>query len=132
MGNDCRVAIFMLLSIMMALATGFIREASAAGECGRIPIRSGFAMLSPCLGAARDPQAKVPPPCCVKVSALVGAGPRCLCAVLLSPAAKEVRIIPAAAISIPKRCHMRKARSECSAAENTVPSATKAEISPSP
>ncbi|XP_039165936.1 uncharacterized protein LOC120292107 [Eucalyptus grandis] len=98
---------------MTALATGFIQEASAVGECGRIPIRSAFAKLSPCLGAAKDPQAKVPPACCARVGELVGAGDRCLCAVLLSPAAKEVRIIPAAAISIPKRCHMRKSRSEC-------------------
>ncbi|KAL3731230.1 hypothetical protein ACJRO7_028151 [Eucalyptus globulus] len=115
MGNNSQIAILVPFCTLMVLATlnGFTREASAAGECGRTPIRSAFASLSPCLGAARDPQAKVPPACCTKVSMLIGTGPHCLCAVLLSPAAKEARIIPAAAISIPKRCNIRKAGSAC-------------------
>ncbi|KAL3731232.1 hypothetical protein ACJRO7_028153 [Eucalyptus globulus] len=129
MGNNSQVALGVLFSIMMVLATlnAFIRGASAAGECGRTPISSAFASLSPCLGAARDPQAKVPPTCCAKIETLIGSGPRCLCTVLLSAAAKEARIIPSSAISIPKRCNIRKAGSECGiGAKNTVPSATKA------
>ncbi|KAF8021077.1 hypothetical protein BT93_G1488 [Corymbia citriodora subsp. variegata] len=120
MGNNSQAAIFVTLSIVMALVTlnGFIRGASAVGECGSTPISLAFASLSPCLGAARDPQAKVPPACCTKVSKLIQIDPRCLCAVLLSPAAKEAQIIPAVAISIPKRCNIRSARSECGSEYN--------------
>ncbi|KAF8021070.1 hypothetical protein BT93_G1481 [Corymbia citriodora subsp. variegata] len=120
MRHNSHVAIFVPLCIMISATTwnGFIWEVSAAGECGRTPISSAFASLSPCLGAARDPQAKVPLACCTKVSALIQIDPRCLCAVLLSPAAKEAQIIPAVAISIPKRCNIRSARSECGSEYN--------------
>lgn len=117
MGNNSQ-SLFVLFSIVMVLATSnaFLLVASAAGECGRTPISSAFASLNSCLGAARDPHVKVPPMCCAKVRTLIQIDPRCLCTVLRSPAAKEARIIPAAAISIPKRCNIRKARSECGTA----------------
>ncbi|KAF8021080.1 hypothetical protein BT93_G1491 [Corymbia citriodora subsp. variegata] len=120
MVHNSHVVMLVHLSTMMVLATsnGFIREANAAGECGRTPISLAFASLSPCLGAARDPQARVLPVCCAKVRMLIQLDPRCLCAVLLSPAAKEARIIPAAAISIPKRCNIRSARSKCGSEYN--------------
>ncbi|KAL3731228.1 hypothetical protein ACJRO7_028149 [Eucalyptus globulus] len=120
MANNSHVALFVPLSIMMVLAAlnGFIQEASVAGECGKTPIRMAFASLSPCLGAARDARAKVPPACCAEVSMLIQIGPRCLCTVLLSPAAKEARIIPAAAISIPKRCNISSAGSQCGSEYN--------------
>ncbi|KAF8021072.1 hypothetical protein BT93_G1483 [Corymbia citriodora subsp. variegata] len=115
MGDNSQVAIFVPLSIMMVVATlnGFIQEASAAGECGKTPISLAFASLSDCLGAGRDPKAKVPPACCSEVSKLIQIDPRCLCSVLLSPAAKEAQIMPAAAISIPKRCNIKNAGNEC-------------------
>ncbi|KAF8021067.1 hypothetical protein BT93_G1478 [Corymbia citriodora subsp. variegata] len=97
------------LSIMLmvwVILSGFIWEASADGECGSIPINVAFARLSPCLVAARDAQAKVPPLCCDRVKRLVQTNPRCLSAVFLSPLAKEAGIIPAAALSIPKRCNI--------------------------
>ncbi|KAB2620313.1 hypothetical protein D8674_043023 [Pyrus ussuriensis x Pyrus communis] len=100
----CVVSVFLFL-----LATNiFVEEVVAAGECGRTPIRSAAASLSPCLSAARNVRAKVPPLCCTKVGALIKTAPKCLCAVLLSPLAKQAGINPAIAITIAKRCNIRK------------------------
>ncbi|MBA0863504.1 hypothetical protein Goshw_022065 [Gossypium schwendimanii] len=85
----------------------FIKDVEAAGECGKTPIRSAAVSLSPCLGAAGNAKAKVPPACCSKVGALLKASPRCLCAILLSPLAKQAGIKPGIAIGIPKRCNIR-------------------------
>lgn len=82
--------------------------ANGRGECGRTPIGTAAASLSPCLSAARNGRVRVPPPCCAKVNALIKTAPRCLCAVLLSPLAKQAGIMPGTAISIPKRCNIRK------------------------
>ncbi|KAK9935639.1 hypothetical protein M0R45_022733 [Rubus argutus] len=84
-----------------------IQQVDAAGECGRTPIRSAATSLSPCLSAAGNLRAKVPPTCCTKVGALIKTAPKCLCAVLLSPLAKQAGINPAIAITIPKRCNIR-------------------------
>ncbi|KAM5566572.1 non-specific lipid transfer protein GPI-anchored 15 [Rosa sericea] len=98
----------LVLSFVFLVATQFfVEEVGAAGECGRTPIRSAATSLSPCLSAAGNARAKVPPTCCTKVGALVKAAPKCLCAVLLSPLAKQARINPAIAITIPKRCNIR-------------------------
>ncbi|XP_019162282.1 PREDICTED: uncharacterized protein LOC109158846 [Ipomoea nil] len=70
------------------------------GGCGNIPAAS----LEPCLGAAKDARAKVPPTCCGKVGALLKTAPKCLCVVLLSPLAMKVGVNPAIAVTIPKRC----------------------------
>ncbi|KAK3032213.1 hypothetical protein RJ639_036143 [Escallonia herrerae] len=85
----------------------YIPKADAAGECGRMPIRSAAASLSPCLSAAGNARAKVPPTCCGKVGALIRTAPKCLCVVLLSPLAKQAGIKPGIAITIPKRCNIR-------------------------
>ncbi|KAJ4710196.1 Protease inhibitor/seed storage/lipid transfer protein family protein [Melia azedarach] len=85
-----------------------VKEIEAAGECGKTPIRSAAASLSPCLGAAGNARSPVPPICCSKVGALIRAAPKCLCAVLLSPLAKQAGIKPAIAITIPKRCNIRR------------------------
>ncbi|KAF5939635.1 hypothetical protein HYC85_023894 [Camellia sinensis] len=79
----------------------------AAGECGKTPLPSAAASLSPCLAAAKNAAAKVPPTCCTKVYALLKTAPKCLCAVLLSPLAKQSGIKPAIAITIPKRCNIK-------------------------
>lgn len=97
----CLACAFLLVS------NAFLWEADAAGECGKTPIRSAAASLSPCLSAAGNARAKVPPACCAKVGALIKTAPRCLCAVLLSPLAKQAGIKVAIAITIPKRCNIR-------------------------
>ncbi|GAY51785.1 hypothetical protein CUMW_136880 [Citrus unshiu] len=102
--KTCFVALFVFLLVSETL----IEETDAAGECGRTPIRSAAASLTPCLGAARNGRAKPPPICCSKLGALIRTAPRCLCAVLLSPLAKQAGIRPAIAISIPKRCNLRR------------------------
>ena len=77
-----------------------VRDADAAGECGRTAIRSAAASLSPCLVATGNEKAKVPPTCCSKVGALLKTSPRCLCAILLSPLAKQAGIKPGIAIGL--------------------------------
>ncbi|XP_065875583.1 non-specific lipid transfer protein GPI-anchored 19 [Euphorbia lathyris] len=78
-----------------------------AGECGKTPINTAAASMSPCLTAAGNAKASVPPTCCTKVAALINAAPKCLCAVLLSPLASQAGIKPAIAITIPKRCNIK-------------------------
>ncbi|KAB1209784.1 hypothetical protein CJ030_MR6G010420 [Morella rubra] len=97
--KSCIVVAF----VFVLASKAFIWEVAAAGECGKTPIRSAAASLSPCLSAAGNARAKVPPTCCTKVGALMNTAPKCLCAVLLSPLAKQAGIKPAIAITIPKR-----------------------------
>lgn len=82
-------------------------EVGAAGECGKTPIESAAMGLTPCLGAVRDVKAKVTGACCSKVGAMFNSSPKCLCAILLSPLAKQAGINPGIAITIPKRCNIR-------------------------
>lgn len=104
-----------LVYAFLLVSNAFLWEVDAAGECGKTPIRSAAASLSPCLSAAGNAQAQVPPACCTKVGALIRSAPRCLCAVLLSPLAKQAGIKPAIAITIPKRCNIknRQAGKKC-------------------
>ncbi|KAK9276031.1 hypothetical protein L1049_005562 [Liquidambar formosana] len=96
-----------MILFLVASQAFFMHEADAAGECGKTPLRSAAASLSPCLSAAGNSRAKVPPTCCTKVTELIKAAPKCLCAVLLSPLAKQAGIKPAIAITIPKRCNIK-------------------------
>ncbi|KAJ4828766.1 hypothetical protein Tsubulata_045503 [Turnera subulata] len=98
-----------VMVVMVVLSSQYVREVDGAGgsACGRTPIRSAAASLSPCLGAAGNARAPVPPNCCSKVGALIRTAPECLCAVLLSPLAKQARINPGIAITIPKRCNIK-------------------------
>nr|XP_043635093.1 non-specific lipid-transfer protein 4 [Erigeron canadensis] len=98
----------LLILFFLATIQPFITNVDAAGECGKTPIRSAALSLSPCLGAGGNARAKVPPMCCTKVGALIRTAPKCLCAVLLSPLARKAGINPAIAISIPKRCNIKK------------------------
>ncbi|KAG8503482.1 hypothetical protein CXB51_001455 [Gossypium anomalum] len=113
----CLVVLFLFWISLNAL----VSDVGAAGECGRTPIRSAAASLSPCLGAARNARAKVPPACCAKVGALLRTSPRCLCAILLSPLAKQAGIMPGIAIAIPKKCNIRnrQAGKKCGINEGT-------------
>ncbi|MCD7454420.1 hypothetical protein HAX54_024819 [Datura stramonium] len=84
--------------------SSFLPQANAAGgNCGNAPAAS----LVPCLGAAKNAKAKVPPMCCGKVGALLKTSPKCLCAAILSPAAKNAGANPAIAVTIPKRCNIK-------------------------
>ncbi|CAN0876759.1 hypothetical protein LINGRAHAP2_LOCUS11482 [Linum grandiflorum] len=93
-------------NLMMAEAAGG-RGSTGGSACGKTPIGSAAASLSPCLSAAGNAKAAVAPACCSKVGALIKAAPKCLCAVLLSPLAKQAGIKPGIAITIPKRCNIR-------------------------
>nr|WOE53367.1 non-specific lipid-transfer protein type D [Citrullus colocynthis] len=98
------VGVFVILLVSW---DGLIAGVEAAGECGKTPIESAAAGLTPCLGAVRDAKAKVTAACCSKVGAMFNSSPKCLCAILLSPLAKQVGINPAIAITVPKRCNIR-------------------------
>uniref|UniRef100_M1D5R9 Lipid binding protein n=2 Tax=Solanum tuberosum TaxID=4113 RepID=M1D5R9_SOLTU len=76
---------------------------AAGGNCGNAPAAS----LVPCLGAAKIAKAKVPPICCGKVGALLKTSPKCLCAAILSPIAKNAGANPTVAVTIPKRCNIK-------------------------
>lgn len=105
---ELKVRAFMVTMLVFLLASKtLVWEVGGAGECGRTPIGSAAASLAPCLAATRDARAKVPPACCAKVGGLLRMSPRCLCAVLLSPMAKQAKINPAIAITVPKRCNIR-------------------------
>ncbi|XP_059448338.1 non-specific lipid-transfer protein 4.1 [Corylus avellana] len=118
--NTTKVSLVAALVLMLASAA-FIPEVDGAGECGKTPIGSAAASMSPCLSAARNSRAKVPATCCTKVSALLKTAPKCLCAVLLSPLAKQAGIKPAIAITIPKRCSIRNRSAGKKCGRYTVP-----------
>lgn len=98
---------FATLIACLLVSQAFLDLAGAAGECGKTPIQSAATSLSPCLAAAGNARANVPPTCCTKVNALIKTAPKCLCAVLLSPLAKQAGIKPGIAITIPKRCNIK-------------------------
>ncbi|GMJ04511.1 hypothetical protein like AT2G37870 [Hibiscus trionum] len=112
---------FVLLFVFLVSFNALIWDVGAAGACGKTPIQSAAASLSPCLGAARNARAKVPPACCAKVGALIRTSPRCLCAILLSPLAKQSGIMPGVAIAIPKRCNIRNRQAGKKCGRYTVP-----------
>ncbi|OWM90705.1 uncharacterized protein LOC116194566 [Punica granatum] len=105
--NTTKQGLLLGMLVFLLASKELFLAADGAGECGRTPINTAAASLSPCLGAARSGRALVTRPCCAKVNALIRTAPRCLCAVLLSPLAKKAGIMPATAISIPKRCNIR-------------------------
>ncbi|XP_042502976.1 non-specific lipid transfer protein GPI-anchored 15 [Macadamia integrifolia] len=95
------------MTLLLLLSLAYIQGIDAAGECGKTPINSAAASLSPCISAAKSAKGKVPPACCTRVAALIKSSPRCLCAVFLSPLAKQAGINLAVAITVPKRCNIR-------------------------
>ncbi|KAG9156397.1 hypothetical protein Leryth_023027 [Lithospermum erythrorhizon] len=104
----CSFVTCIIVSYMLLAAAAAGRGRGGGGNaCGKTPIRSAALSLSPCLGAAQNPRAKVAPACCSKVNALIRTAPKCLCAVLLSPIASQAGIKPAVGIAIPKRCNIR-------------------------
>ncbi|KAK4264097.1 hypothetical protein QN277_029432 [Acacia crassicarpa] len=109
------VTVLMLLMLMASHMT------EAAGECGRTPIGSVAASLAPCLPATGNVRARVPPACCARVGAMIRMSPRCLCAVLLSPMARQAKINPAIALTVPKRCNIRNRPAGKKCGRYTVP-----------
>ncbi|KAL5995460.1 hypothetical protein ACLOJK_025522 [Asimina triloba] len=107
------LVLFMIVTLLASHTC--IQVALAAGECGKTPVNQAAASLTPCIGASKNPNAKVPPACCTRVAALIQTSPRCLCAVILSPLAKQAGINPATAITVPKRCNIknRQAGKKC-------------------
>ncbi|XP_059278673.1 non-specific lipid transfer protein GPI-anchored 15 [Lycium ferocissimum] len=99
--NICFVSL--LIYLLSINNSSLLPQANAAGSCGNAPAAS----LVPCLGAAKNARAKVPPMCCGKVGALLKTSPKCLCAAILSPEAKNAGANPAIAITIPKRCNIK-------------------------
>ena len=67
-------ASFVVVFVFVLTLNAFIGGIDAAGECGKTPIRTAAASLSPCLSAAGNASAKVPPACCTKVSAFESSG----------------------------------------------------------
>lgn len=93
--------------IFLLASHAYVKEAHAAGECGKTPVNVAAASLSPCVGAAQNATAKVPPACCSKIQTLLTNSPKCLCAVFLSPLVKQAGINLATAITVPKRCNIK-------------------------
>nr|ABK25641.1 unknown [Picea sitchensis] len=104
----------MAVILIAVWSSHILQTAYGAGECGKTPINTVALSLSPCIGAANNAKASVPPACCTQVRKTL-AMPACLCAVFLSPIAKQAGINPAVAVSIPKRCKIanRSAGKKC-------------------
>ncbi|KAH9316574.1 hypothetical protein KI387_025201 [Taxus chinensis] len=93
-----------IMAMMMMLC--ITEQAIGAGECGKTPVNVVAQSLSPCIGAANNAKAKVTPACCAQVRKTM-AMPACMCAVFLSPLAKQAGINLGIAITIPKRCNIK-------------------------
>ena len=99
------------LALLIIAAHALVWGAEAAGECGRVSIRSAAASLAPCLSAVGNARAKVPPACCSTLSGLNSKAPKCICAILLSPLAKQAGVKPEIALTVPKRCGIKNRHS---------------------
>ncbi|KAE8705989.1 Glutathione s-transferase-like protein [Hibiscus syriacus] len=95
----CVMGLIVLISILA------IGNVAAAGECGKSSPDNEALKLAPCAEAALDAKAPVSAACCAKVKNM-GRNPSCLCAILLSNAAKASGIKLENAITIPKRCNI--------------------------
>ncbi|KAK6791457.1 hypothetical protein RDI58_010538 [Solanum bulbocastanum] len=101
--NICFIAILIYFLVTINNNSFLPQTNAGGGNCGNAPAAS----LVPCLGAAKNANAKVPPICCGKVGALLKTSPKCLCAAILSPIAKNAGANPAIAVTIPKRCNIK-------------------------
>lgn len=92
-----------VLFLVCFLVIAGVGSVKGKGVCGTLSPDQEAVQLVPCAAAARDGKAPVSKSCCLQVKR-IGQNPRCLCAVLLSNAAKAAGVKPQVAISIPKRC----------------------------
>lgn len=98
----------LLLAVVLVLvATIELGKVSGAGECGKVSPDSVALQMTPCAPAAQNAKVAPSAKCCTQIHT-IGKNPKCLCAVLLSNAAKQAGIKPAIAITIPKRCNIAK------------------------
>ena len=72
------------------------------GECDKYS-SADFIKLAPCGKAAKDIKARVLHRCCVQVAKM---DTKCLCVAILSGEAKKLGVVPAAAVTILKRCKL--------------------------
>jgi hypothetical protein len=72
------------------------------GECDKHST-ADFEKLAPCGKAAQDINARVPHSCCAEVQKM---DTKCLCVAVLSEQAKQLGVVVAAAVTIPKRCNI--------------------------
>ncbi|KAB1205942.1 hypothetical protein CJ030_MR7G016922 [Morella rubra] len=106
MASNIKTYIVVVFLIVIS-SKAFIWEVDAEGDCGRNSIFQEAVSFRPCLGSAQNARIKVPAACCAKVASLLRTAPRCLCAVLLSPIAKQVGVKPQIGVTIPKRCNIK-------------------------
>lgn len=99
------LCLFGLVVVVMCGAGGGFQRVDGAGECGSVPVEREAFKLAPCAPAAQDEKAAVSDKCCLQVKS-IGQNPSCLCAVMLSDAAKSAGIKPEIAMTIPKRCNL--------------------------
>lgn len=94
-----------LMGLLIIFSTAWPESVDGASACGKsTPYIEAF-KLAPCAAAAQDEAAAVSDNCCLQVKR-IGQNPSCLCAILLSDAAKSSGIKPEVAITIPKRCNI--------------------------
>ncbi|KAH9316580.1 hypothetical protein KI387_025207, partial [Taxus chinensis] len=103
MASGKNTAVVIMVMMMMLCIT---EQAIGAGECGKTPVNVAAQRLSPCTGAGNNAKTKVAPACCTEVRKIM-AMPVCICAVFLSPLAKQAGINLGVAITIPKRCNIK-------------------------
>ncbi|KAJ3668912.1 hypothetical protein LUZ60_010862 [Juncus effusus] len=96
-----------LILFLVLIGTIHFGNVNGAGECGKIPPDRMALKLAPCGPAARDVRAPVSSQCCTQVQT-IGRNPKCLCSVLLSNTARSAGIKPEIAITIPKRCNIKR------------------------
>ncbi|CAN6234957.1 unnamed protein product [Urochloa humidicola] len=94
-----------LLVLAVAAAAACVAEGKGGGECGGTPPEKVAQKLAACAAAGKDPGAAPSSGCCNAVHTIGRQSPECLCAVMLSKAARKHGIKPEVAITIPKRCN---------------------------
>jgi hypothetical protein len=97
-----KCTIFLVLVLILGI-NGFMNGVDGfGGECDKNS-SADFIKLAPCGKAAKDIKARVPHRCCVQVAKM---DTKCLCIAILSYEAKKLGVVPAAAVTIPKRCKL--------------------------
>ncbi|CAN6228046.1 unnamed protein product [Urochloa humidicola] len=96
----------LLMVLAMVAAAAWLAEGKGGGECGGTPPEKVAQKLAPCAAAGKNPDAAPSSGCCNAVHSIGKQSPECLCAVMLSKAARKHGIKPEVAITIPKRCNL--------------------------
>ncbi|ERN00345.1 hypothetical protein AMTR_s00104p00068440 [Amborella trichopoda] len=100
--------LFIAISYLL-FSNAILLGVSGDAPCGNTSIFSVAWGLTSCVDAAKNPSVKPPRSCCTKTADIFSrTSASCICSVFLSPLAKQVGIKPAVAITIPKRCGLKK------------------------